>query len=777
MNKKYIFLIIPIIVLLFLNQMVFQGRIPLAGDTVSHQPISKWQKQSVNENENYPQWYPDLFSGMPSYGGHINTRGNAIAPLLNSVLLNRGLKYWFYFALGGLGVFAFLRRRNLNEWASVFGGLVFAITPYSFGLINAGHSSKIIAFAYLPWLLLFAEDVMAKFSLKSILLLALFTALQLWSNHPQVVYYTWMLIGFRLVWIQGEALMDKKWNLVYFSKSFGGILAGVALALIMVSDPYVSVMEFNDYSNRGESSVFDKTDETKSGASWDYATQWSFHPKETISYLYPYNYGMQNYPSRDIKSAAYWGYMPFTQSTHYFGILVLLLAILGAFLKKPSRFEWSMWAMIFCAILIGFGSYFPILFSPFFNWSPFFGKFRVPSMIYMTIPFMVSYLAGKSLNDLMYHLEDKRELIQKNTIKVFGSFIGLTIIFLLFGESFLAFMKTGEATRYNQQVLMAVREIRFSLFQKGLMLALGISGLSIAIIWAGTKRAITKSMLGVLLTFILIFDLGMINFEFLHLKDSSEMAKKFKSNPGIEFLQKEMRNEPFRIYPKDDFATNRYGYFGLESVGGYRPIKLRTYQDLMDGSKRGGQVQFSPSVQNMLNIRYIIDKGRIVPNEGYLPRAWMVDSILQVEDQKSSLMSVLAPNFSPKKQAIVLDYTGETQFDLGENRVKLTQYKENEIKLDISSEKGGLLVLSEIYYKPGWLAFVDEVETKIYQTNHVLRSVLIPEGKHKVIFRYDDSKWALFRWISRITFFGTVLFLLYLYRKPILEKVKKNEAI
>jgi len=377
----------------------------------------------------------------------------------------------------------------------------------------------------------------------------------------------------------------------------------------------------------------------------------------------------------------------------------------------------------------------------------------------------------------MYHLEDKRELIQKNTIKVFGSFIGLTIILLIFGESFLTFMKAGEAQQYTQQVLIAIRETRISLFQKGLMFALGISSLSLAVIWLGCEKKIKQGMIGVFLMLILILDLGMINFEFLHLKDTSEMAKKFKSNPGIEFLKKEMKNELFRIYPKDDFATNRYGYFGLESVGGYRPIKLRVYQDLMDGSKRGGQVQFSPAVQNMLNIRYVIDKGRILPNQGYLPRAWMVDSILPVENQKSSLMSVLSPSFSPRNQAIVLDYVGDTQFDSGENHVKLTQHKENEIKLDISSEKGGLLVLSEIYYKPGWLAFLDNVEIKIYQTNHVLRSVIIPEGKHKVIFRYNDSKWALFRRISRVSFFGTVLFLLYLYREPILAKVKKNEAI
>ena len=30
----------------------------------------------IAENENMPQWYPNLFSGMPSYGGYIYMTGD-----------------------------------------------------------------------------------------------------------------------------------------------------------------------------------------------------------------------------------------------------------------------------------------------------------------------------------------------------------------------------------------------------------------------------------------------------------------------------------------------------------------------------------------------------------------------------------------------------------------------------------------------------------------------------------------------------------------------------
>ena len=38
--------------------------------------------------------------------------------------------------------------------SSLFGALVASLTPYSFGLINAGHLNKIFAMAYIPWVLL-----------------------------------------------------------------------------------------------------------------------------------------------------------------------------------------------------------------------------------------------------------------------------------------------------------------------------------------------------------------------------------------------------------------------------------------------------------------------------------------------------------------------------------------------------------------------------------------------------------------------------------------------
>ena len=99
----------------------------------------------------------------------------------------------------------------------------------------------------------------------------------------------------------------------------------------------------------------------------------------------------------------------------------------------------------------------------------------------------------------------------------------------------------------------------------------------------------------------------------------------------------------------------------------------------------------------------------------------------------------------------------------GQVTVKLKE--ENKIEINCQSETGGLLVLSEIYYKPGWKAFVNGIETKIYQTNHILRSIYIPAGESEVLFEYDKSSWEKTRMLSRVSLLTMVMLIVFFILK------------
>ena len=269
-DKKYIPFLILFITALFLWKMIVYGYIPLANDMVAHEPIKKW----IATTSEFPHWFPNLFSGLPSYGGYIYTPGDPIKPILDIILFNKGVKIWFYFTLGGLGLFYFLRFLGKSIFPALFGGISYALTPYGFGLINAGHNNKIMAMAFIPWILFAIMYTSRTRSLRSILFLSILTALQLWANHPQIVYYTWMMVGLWWLWSICFDLKDKTFSLYRTGSSLGLISSGLFLAFLMVSDPYIDVYTFQKYSNRGAPSVTDKTDDTRTVSKWDYATQW-----------------------------------------------------------------------------------------------------------------------------------------------------------------------------------------------------------------------------------------------------------------------------------------------------------------------------------------------------------------------------------------------------------------------------------------------------------------------------------------------------------------------
>jgi len=775
MKKKYIWLVIPIISFIFLHDLIINNKIPLASDMVAHEPIKEW----LSTTSEFPHWFPNLFSGLPAYGGYISTQGHPLQPLLNTIYLNNGVKFWLYLSIGGISLFFLLKFLKVSYSASLFGGIAYALTPYVFGLINAGHNNKIMAGAFTPLLLLCALYMFSNHSLKSILLLSIVSALQLWTNHPQIYYYTWIVIG---LWWLVDTMYCLIKNKINFKKTIKDILflsISIIISLLMVSDPYYDIYKFQSKSNRGSISVLDQTDDTKKGTSWDYATQWSFHPLETISFIYPYYYGLQNFsvknksePRKFMKQASYWGYMPFTQSTHYLGLLIVILSFFSLWYyfryKEQNSSEVILWIISFIILVIGFGSHLPLFYKPLFKFAPFFSKFRVPSMIYMMLSLTMPMIAAISMDKIIN--EKYKKEIFSNSLKVFGVFILSSIILFMFGESLLSFSSSGD-NRFIHY-LGIVKDIRIELFNKGILLALLICFGAVTLIFLYAKNRISKEVFSYLFTAILIIDLWVVNNEFLSLKDSKSMKNQFIQTQNIKYLNAD--TSAYRIFPADEIEATKYGYWNIQSIGGYHAVKLRHYQDLMDvgGFRR-------PVILNMLNVKYIITNKKIenkafkkiegnnnlYENLDVLPRSWFVGDINSVKSQKSSLLSIMDMSFRPNETATVLDYDGPDLIDYKGGNSKLIKTSPNKIIINCNTIGGGLLVLSEVYYDPGWKCKIDGKNSKIYQTNHVIRSVYVPDGEHEVVFYYDNSNWQAARFTSRVSFFLATFLCLFLFYK------------
>ncbi|MCU0414323.1 MAG: hypothetical protein MUE91_07990, partial [Ignavibacteriaceae bacterium] len=137
-----------------------------------------------------------------------------------------------------------------------------------------------------------------------------------------------------------------------------------------------------------ESILEKETGPTKQSESdfYQYATNWSFSPGEVLTFIVPsfYGFGKSTYQgplsqNQPVEVNTYFGQMPFVDVAMYMGVIIFFLAVFSMIInwKNPLVRFFTILSVI--ALLISFGSTFPLVYDLMFNYFPFFNKFRVPS--------------------------------------------------------------------------------------------------------------------------------------------------------------------------------------------------------------------------------------------------------------------------------------------------------------------------------------------------------------------------------------------------------------
>ena len=232
------------------------------------------------------------------------------------------------------------------------------------------------------------------------------------------------------------------------------------------------------------------------------------------------------------------------------------------------------------------------------------------------------------------------------------------------------------------------------------------------------------------------------------------------------------------------FNDNTTSYYH-KSIGGYHPAKLRRYQELIEEHLQGemsrinkavvesvGHLEDCPGdslfpVLNMLNTKYVIlglkDNGKLpVQNPWAQGNGWFVNAINYVPDADAEIAALhdtdlrkvavvdekfektLSDSTDPsrpplKGEEIKSPFKGDLEGLEGpEGSVELTSYEANRLAYKVKSQKGGVVVFSEIYY-PGWTCTIDGEPTDIARANYVLRAIKVPAGEHEVIMTFDPQ--------------------------------------
>jgi len=804
------------VVLAFL--VISYGYVPqvLGGMIVDQSDISGYVGMAHEANswdEDHPDdkalWTSSMFGGMPTTMLTGNEEGDWTKPLYDLFLTGKRPASYLFLSL--LGAFLLMMAFGTHWLVAVGGAIAITFCSYNLQIIQVGHNSKMLALAFLPWVLAgvvytyrsaLEKHPKGKWIMPTVLGAALFAMalnFQIKANHVQISYYLAIIIFsyviVLLVWLLTSA--ERRKLLGRFTAASLLLLVLGSAGIASNANRLMPTYTYTKETMRGGSELNEDGKKTK-GLDLDYATSWSYGWEELPNMMIPdYNGGssagainpssshtiklLRNAGQRNLRQIAkalplYWGPQPFTAGPMYMGAITIFLFVLGLCMYKGKE-KW--WLLIPTIIGIGLalGSHFMGFTKFWYNYMPFYSKFRTVSMALVILQFTLPMLGFLTLDYIKKNDIDKK-LFKRNMIIS----VVITAGFCLLAATGLGRSFTGPADSGQQDVIVeALRADRIMLLRQDCFISALLIMLTAGLIYWSLcakedfmtrerKRIATWIICG-----LVLLSMGLIGKRYLncdHFVSKNKFDQQFVERP----VDRMILEDPDQHYRVIDLTTNVFNdshasYFH-KNIGGYSPVKLQRYQDLIDHvlvdeindiykavhgvstvQEATKAMPYLP-VLSMLNDKYIILDGEAAPvvNNAAFGDAWGVNSFVRTATAKEEIAAlkqvdlrntaILGPDF-----ATVPDISSKARCS-----IKMTAYTPNKLRYHYECEEDKAVVFSEIYYPDGWgLHRADTGENiELFRVNWTLRGAILPAGEYDLVMKFTPEVYELSSEISLV---------------------------
>ncbi len=341
------------------------------------------------------RWTNSLFGGMPNFQiAPSYPAGKAIGWIWNVYTLWLPSPANLLFAMM-LGFFIMCLCFRIRWYNALFGAVAWGLSSYFIIIIGAGHIWKFVTLAYIPPTIGGIALCYRRKYIGGTALAALFGALQLQSNHPQMSYYFLFVIAAMMIAWLCSAIRKKemkRWTIATICTIFAGILAVGANSASLYNS-----YEYSKETVRGRATDLTPPPGSETGGMSRAAiTQWSYGLDETLTLLIPNVKGGAtikpvagetqllsladtdkadelNLSPEEMQFLAqfpqYFGDQPMTNGPVYVGAFVLLLAILALFTVQTPM-KWALFAVSILAILLSWGHNFSAFTDLFIDYFP-----------------------------------------------------------------------------------------------------------------------------------------------------------------------------------------------------------------------------------------------------------------------------------------------------------------------------------------------------------------------------------------------------------------------
>lgn len=780
MKKLLSLLVISIIVLSFFKSTFLHQFLPIPSDTIVGlyypfrdiyaatnpngvpfknflitDPIRQqypWRSLAIEleKKSQLPLWDPYSFAGSPLLA---NGQSAPLYPLNVLFFILPFSTAWTILIileplLGGIFLYLYLKNLRLHAIPSLVGSVAFAFSGFFVSWLE--WNTVVQVAVWLPLLLLSIDKISSSFRGQKIpnknlkvkryivwaVILVFSVCSAFFAGHLQTFFYLFLITNayFLCRWITSGR--DKKLLLVYI------LLTTCYILLTAVQ--WIPLLQFINLSARN----IDQN--------W-HQVGWFIPWQNLLQFIAPDFFG-------NPATGNYWGIWNYAEFVGYVGIIPLLFSLFALFFRHDKK-TLFFGTLFFLSLIFALPTLFAQL--PFIFSLPFLSTAQ-PTRLLIVADFSLAVLSALGLDYFLYpSLRDSEKPSHANAKKTVGFaqaermkifyplgflllvFVGIWVVVLFNGKLHIISLENVSITKHN----IYVPTVLFSL---SCLLVVG------SLIFASKKR---------------LFLLLASCFLLLTIFDIYRFAAKFETFAPVQYLYPDTKITAFlqshlglsRIMTTDDriLPPNFSAMYHLQSVDGYDPLYLLEYGELIAASERkrpditppfGFHRIITPhnydsKIMDLLGVKYVMSlsdindpklqkvfqdgQTRIYENSAAFPRAIFVGNMRIVFDKQAAMNELLNPEFSPATTAIVTCPNCNTLSKVQNSfngPAKITHYTENSVTLNTDIPQDTFLVLFDQYY-PTWHATVDGLETTMYQTDFSFRGIVVPKGKHAVVFQ------------------------------------------
>ena len=755
----------------FSHEMIWDTEVPFFRDLGPYFfPIRFSLAQSLRAGE-LPLWDRHMGMGFPLLAGFQS--GPFYPPhfvfLFVSFFDAIRVLFVFHYLVSAFGAYALSRRWGYQPYLSAIAAFLFTFGGIIVSLTNVlNHFQTAV---WLPWLILAGERSIRSYSGKDLLMLSGVALIQFLAGSPELY-----AISLGLLYISMVAGAEESKAAAYLKPFSLIILINILVAGVSMVQ-LLPTLELFFQSRRPTNIPYNE------------ATAWSLRPMSLINFFVLdkevdrslFN-GVRLFFGRDI---------PFFVSLYIGQVCVFGLCSWFYYARRKNKHAVA--ALILVGLVIALGRHAPI-YSFLVTYAPFFNLFRFPEKFVFVVYPVVILITTEGLSAFI----KSRNGGHRIPLLIFGSIsllIGSLYVLCRFQPNYFIDFLRWSSLAPTELILDILPRWLFSLERQVLLL-----GAMFLLLLLYKEEKVSFSIFRILIVALVLIDLTSAHrqFQFLVRPDlvtdkskiisrtGSQSYRLFSGLPSLHPSVFTMRDRSFPEVAEavwSSLVPNIGVFYNVDYLQEIDALSRTPYDVFLKTAKNLPPEKFYPLL-GALNVKYIssfsplpdgdMNLARHFPEyplwlyelEQAVPRVYVVPAAEHETDHGKTLERLASKDFD-RFAKVILDQPIALADEAGfQAEARILEYKNHLVNIQASLDSPGILVFADSFY-PGWNAYVNGRQEKIYRANLFFRGVSLPAGTHIVQFRYEPRSFAIGRAISIITllFIVAISILLYLRKR------------